>query len=141
MGSPTSKNLSGSGHEDWQMRTMRYREGWAHDPTYSQYKRAKPTFTEGNMKVDPFLPVGSTSKTCNPRTDGQFWNEADSRQEWTQSSSSSTEWRPKMRHERYYSSVAGDTSEASTTMHHLGSIDESEGDAVRAWSDKPVHRQ
>ena len=46
-----------------------------------------------------------------------------------------------MRHENYYSSVAGDTSEASTTMHNLASIDESEGHAVRTWSDKPAYRQ
>ena len=34
---------------------MRYGEGWAHDPTYSQQKRAKPTYTdpEDDMKVDP----------------------------------------------------------------------------------------
>ena len=46
-----------------------------------------------------------------------------------------------MRHEKYYSSVAGDTSEASTAMRNLGSINESEGDAVRAWSDKPAFRR
>ena len=46
-----------------------------------------------------------------------------------------------MRHETCYSSVAGDASEASTTMRNLGSVDESEGDAVRAWSDKPAYRQ
>ena len=86
----------------------RYGEGWAHDPTYSHYKRAKPTYTdpEEDMKVDPSMPVGSKSK-----------------------------------HEKYYSSVAGDTSEASTTLHNLGSKDESEGDAVRAWSDKPAYRR
>ena len=38
-----------------------------------------------------------------------------------------------MRHEKYYSSVDGDTSEASTAMHNPGSVNESE-DAVRAWS-------
>ena len=70
---------------------MRYGEGWAHDPTYSQYKRAKPTQTdpEDDTSVDPSLPVGSTSKTYNPRMDGRFWKQADSGQEWTQSSSSS----------------------------------------------------
>ena len=134
---PTSRNLSGSGYDtdrDWRAKTMRYGEGWAHDPTYSQHNRAKPTYTdpEDDMKVDPSMPVGSTSKTYNPRTDGQFWKQADSGQEWTQSSASSTQWRPKLRHEKYYSSVAGDTSEASATMLHLGSIDESDGDAVRA---------
>ena len=46
---------------------------------------------------------------------------------------------PKMRQEKYYSSVAGDTSEASTTRSALGSIHESDGDAVRAWSDKPAY--
>ena len=42
-----------------------HREGWAHDPTYSHYKRAKPTQTdpEDDKNADPSLPVGSTSKT------------------------------------------------------------------------------
>ena len=121
---------------------MRYGEGWAHDPAYSHYKRAKPTQTdpEDDKNADPSLPVGSTSKTYNPRTDGSFWKRTDSGQEWTQSSSSSAHWRPRMSHEKYYSSVAGDASEASTTANALGSISESDGDAVRAWSDKPVCR-
>ena len=93
------------------------------------------------MNVDPSMPVGSTSKTYNPRTDGQFWNQEDSGREWTQSSASSSQCRPKLRHEKYYPSVAGDTSEASTAMHRLGSIVESDGDAVRAWTDKPWYRQ
>ena len=78
---PTSRNSSGSGHDtdnDWHPRTMRYGEGWAHDPTYSQYKRAKPTTL--TQRADPSMPVGSTSKTHNPRTDGQFWKQADSGQ-------------------------------------------------------------
>ena len=106
-------------------------------PTAITRERSQP---KDDMQVDPSLPVGSTSKTHIPQADGQFWKQADSGQEWTQSSTSSTYWRPRVRHEKYYSSVAGDTSEASTTMHNLGSINESEGDAVRAWSDKPTPR-
>ena len=37
---------------------------------------------------------------------------------------------------RYFSSAAGDTSEASTAANVLGSIHEAEGDAMRAPSDK-----
>ena len=92
-------------------------------------RSAKPTYTEpeDDTKVGPSLDSSGNRQTAAKRR--------------TQSSSSSTQWRPKLRHEKYYSSVAGDTSEASTTMLHLGSIDEWEGDAVRAWSDKPVYRQ
>ena len=43
-----------------------------------------------------------------------------------------------MKRERYFSSAAGDTSEASTAAGALGSIHETDGDAVRAWSDKPA---
>ena len=95
------------------------------------------------MNVETSMPVGSTSNIYiyNSRKDGRFWKQADSGQEWTQSSSSSTHWRPQMRHEKYYSSVAGDASEASTSMHNLGRFDESEGDAVRVWNEKPVCRQ
>ena len=63
---PTARNLVGS-HDDtdheWHARTMRYGEGWAHDPTWNQQKRAKPTHTdpEDDMKVDPMMPA-STSK-------------------------------------------------------------------------------
>ena len=72
---PTSRNLGGSDYDtdrDWHTRTMRYREGWARDPTYSHYKRAKPTHTdpEDDMNVDPSMPVGSTSKAHHPRKDG-----------------------------------------------------------------------
>ena len=111
--------MSGSGYatdRDWRARTLRHGEGWAHDPTYSQQKRAKPTYTdpEDDMKVDPSMSMGSTSKTYSPRTDGQFWpSQSGSGKEWTHSSASSSKWRPKMSHEKYYSSVAGDTSEAS----------------------------
>ena len=41
-----------------------------------------------------------------------------------------------MRHERNFSSEAGDTSEASTAANVLGSIHEAEGDAMRASSEK-----
>ena len=39
------------------------------------------------------------------------------------------EWRPRMRHERHFSSAAGDASDASTAANVLGSIHEAEGDA------------
>ena len=41
-----------------------------------------------------------------------------------------------MRHEKYFSSAAGDTSEASAAANVLGSIHEVEGDAMRASSEK-----
>ena len=44
-----AKNLTGSGYDtdkDWHALTMRYGEGWARDPTYSQYQRAKPPYTD-----------------------------------------------------------------------------------------------
>ena len=42
-----------------------------------------------------------------------------------------------MRHEKYFSSAAGDTtSEASAAANLLGSIHEAEGDAMRASSEK-----
>ena len=44
-----------------------------------------------------------------------------------------------MRHERYFSSAAGDTSHASTAANVLGSTHEAEGDAMRASSDKPAY--
>ena len=46
---PTSKNLGGPDYDtdrDWHARTTRHGEGWAHDPTYSQRKRAKPSVSE-----------------------------------------------------------------------------------------------
>ena len=123
---------------------MRYGEGWAHDSTYGQQKRAKPSHTdpEDDMKVDPSMPIGSRSKTYNPRTDGQVWpSQSGSGEEWTHSSASSSKWKPRLRTEKYFSSVAGDTSVASTALQHLGSIDESEGDAVRDWHARSSHRQ
>ena len=117
---------------------MRCGEGWAYDSTHSHYKRAKPTQTdpEDDRDADPSLPMGSMSKTYDPRKDGSFWKRKDSGQEWSHSSSSSGYWRPRVRHERYFSSAAGDTSEASTAANVLGSIHEAEGDAMRASSEK-----
>ena len=118
-------------------------EGWAHDPTWSQQKQAKPTHTdpEDDMKVDALMPIGSTSKTWNPKADGQFWpRQSGSGEEWTHSSASSSQWKPRLKTEKHFSSAAGDTSEASTALRHLGSIDESEGDAVRDWHAR-AHRQ
>ena len=40
-----------------------------------------------------------------------------------------------MRHEKDISSAAGDTSDASNAVHHLRSIREGDGDAVKASSE------
>ena len=50
--------------EEWQLRSMRYGDGWAYDSTHSHYKRAKPTHTvqEDDRTADPSLPLGSTVK-------------------------------------------------------------------------------
>ena len=74
---PTAKYLGGSDYEtyrNWHARAMRYGKGWANDPTYSQQKRARPTLTdpEDDMQTAPLMPIGSISKTWNPRSDGQF---------------------------------------------------------------------
>ena len=98
------RNLVGSAYDtdrDWHASTMRYGDSWAHDPTWSQHKRAKPTHTdpEDDTKVDPMMPVGSTSKTWNPRADDPFWQRplevesAGESQYWTQ-------WKPRLRPER-----------------------------------------
>ena len=110
-------------------------------PLISHYKRAKPTHAdpEDDRTADPSLPLGSTSKTYDPRKDGSFWKRKDSGQDWSHSSSSSGYWRPSLRHEKYFSSAAGDTSEASTAAHRLGSTHETEGDAVKASSEKADH--
>ena len=65
---PTAKNLAGSDYETDRERhasTMRYGNGWANDPTWSQYKRAKPTYAdpEDDRRNGPTMPIGSTSKT------------------------------------------------------------------------------
>ena len=46
--------------KEWQMRSMRYGDGWAYDSTRSHYKRAKPTETdaEDDRNADPSLPMG-----------------------------------------------------------------------------------
>ena len=136
---PTARNLGASDcgtDREWHARTIRYGEGWAHDPTWSQQKRAKPTHTdpEDEMKVDPMMPIGSTSKTWSPKADGQFWpRRSGSGEDWTHSSPLTSKWKPRLRIERHFSSAAGDASEVSTALQHLVSIDESEGDAVREW--------
>ena len=71
----------------------------------------------------------------------QEWMETSgSGQEWLHAPSSSGYWRAslRVRREKYFSSAAGDASEASTAANALGSIHETDGDAVRAWSDKPA---
>ena len=120
---------------------MRYGDGWAYDSTQSHTKRAKPTYTdpEDDRMTDSSLPMGSTSKTYDPKKDGNFWQRKDSGQDWSHSSSSSGQLRPRLRHEKDFSSVAGDTSDASNAVHHLGSIHESEGDAMKAYSDRTDH--
>ena len=102
---------------------MRYSEGWAHDPTWNHYKRAKPTHTdpEDDMRVDSTMPVGTTSKTQSPKSDDQFWHEQSGSEGHRGSSSqSSTQWRPRLRPNRDVSSVAGDTSEGSAAPQRLG---------------------
>ena len=49
--------------------------------------------------------------------------------EWTHSSASASKWQPRLRTEKYFPSAAGDVSEASIVAQHLGSIEESDGDA------------
>ena len=137
---PTSRTLGGPEYDtdkEWQLRSMRFGDGWAYDSTHSHYKRAKPTQTdpEDDRNADPSMPMGSMSKTYDPRKKGNFWS-----QEWLHSSSSSGYWRPRMRHEKYFSSAAGDISEVSTAANVLGGIHETDGDAVRFWSDKPAYR-
>ena len=89
---PTAKNLVGSDYEtdrDWHASTMRYGDCWAHDPTWSQHKRAKPTHKdpEDDVKVDPMMPIASTSKTWNPRADDRFWQQQPGSEEfWGHSS-------------------------------------------------------
>ena len=69
-----SSNLAGPDHNadhEWSETT-----GWANYPSWSQSKRAKPTYTdpEDDRRVDRAMPSGSTSKTWNqPRimTSGQ----------------------------------------------------------------------
>ena len=66
-------------------------KAWAQDPTYSQQKPAKPTYTdpEDDMQTDPVVPIGSTSKTWNSRTDGQLLpRQSGSEEEWVNSSAS-----------------------------------------------------
>ena len=121
---PTRGTLVGSEYDtdqEWQLRGMRYGDGWAHDSTHSHYKRAKPTYTdpEHDRIADPSLPLGSTSKTYDPRKDGNFWKRKDSGQDWSHSSSSPGHWRPRLRHEKYFSSAAGDTFEALSCRFDL----------------------
>ena len=77
---PTRGTLVGSEYDtdqEWQLRSMRYGDGWAYDSTQSHYKRAKPTHTdpEDDRTTDSSLPLGSTSKTYDPRKDGSSGRE------------------------------------------------------------------
>ena len=133
---PTKWTLRGSDYDmdwEWHSRYRKYGEGWAYDSSQSRYKRAKPTGTdpEDDRRADPTLPIGSTSKTYDPRSDYTMWQRRDSSQYWKQAASSGDQWRPRLRSEAEMSSVAGDTSDASAAVHRLNSINESEGDAVR----------
>ena len=123
---------------------MKYCEGWAYDSSRSHYKRAKPTGTDpkDDRKADSTLPIGSTSKTYDPQSDYTMWQRKDSSQNWRHSTSSGDQWKPRLRHDRDLSSVAGDTSDASAATHRLKSIYESEGDAVKGpRSDEGYWRQ
>ena len=118
---PTRRTLKGSEYDtdqEWHLRNMRYGDGWAYDSTQSHYKRAKPTCTdpEDDRATDSSLPIGSTSKTYDPRKDSSFWQKRDGGQGWSQSSSSSGQWKPRLRHEKNFSSAAGDTSDASNAV-------------------------
>ena len=77
---PTRRTLTGSESDtdqERQLRSMIYGDGWAYDSTHSHYKRAKPTQTDpkDDRAADPSLPLGSTSKTYDPRKDGGFLEE------------------------------------------------------------------
>ena len=137
---PTRRTLRGSEYEsdrDWHLRNMHYGEGWACDSTQSHSKRAKPTYTdpEDDRMTDSSLPIGSTSKTCDPEKDGNLWRQRDRGQSWSYSSSSSGQWRPKLWHDRTISSAAGDTSDASDPVHHVKSLHEDDSDVVKASSE------
>ena len=111
---PTRRTLKGSDYEadqEWHSRNMRYGDGWAYDSTQSHCKRGEPTKTdpEDDRMTDSSLPMGSTSKMYDPKKDGNFWQRKDSGQDWWHSSSSSGQWRPKLRHEKDFSSATGDT--------------------------------
>ena len=128
---PTSPNLTGPNHDldhEWRQGRMCHATGWAHNPSWSQSKRVKPTHTdpEDDRHSDPPLTSGSTSKMWDPARDHGFWSEGCSTHGLaaSASSSSSTHWRPKLRADKDISSNAGDTSESSTTGPRLGCIDE-----------------
>ena len=86
------------------------------------------------MKVDSAMAIVTTSKTWNPKVDDQIWHRQSKGDEYRWSSSaSSTQWRPRLRSDKDFSSVAGNTSEGSKAFPGLGSIDEHEGEALRDW--------
>ena len=127
----------------WHARTRRYGEGWARDPTYSQQKRAKPTYAdpEDDMKVDPSMPMGSTSKTYNPRADGQLWpSQSGSGEEWTHSSASSSKWRDMRSIIPALLAIPLKLAQRCAILAALMSRN-SEGDAVRDWHAKSSYRQ
>ena len=77
------------------------------------------------------MSVGSTSKTCNPRAHGQFLPGVRKRRGLDVFTRIVKPMEAKA--EKYFSSAASDTSEASTAGQQFGSIDESGGDIVRDW--------
>ena len=85
--------------------------------------KATHTDPEDDGQADP---SGSTSKTWDPYTDRNFWPKKSSSADLATcaSSMSSKQWRPKLRADRDTSSVAGDTSEGSTSVPRLECIDE-----------------
>ena len=128
---PTNATLTGPEHDtdyEWHQGRMRYSSGWAHDPSWSQSKRVKPTHVdpEDDRRSDPALPSGSTSKPWGPVRDQSFWSEDSSANGPAASASSATSphWRPKFRADKGIASNAGDTSEGSTTGPRLGCVDE-----------------
>ena len=106
---------------------MRYDEGWACDSD-----------PEDDRMTDSSWPIGSRQRRMNQRKMAASGNEV-TEVKMSYSSASSGQWRPRLRHERDISSAAGDTSDASNAVHHLRSIREGDGAAVKAsseWKDQ-----
>ena len=81
---------------------------------------ATHTDPEDDLKVDPMMPIGSTSKTWSPKADGQFWPPPSGSEDyWGYTSQSSRQWKPRLGPEKDFSSAAGDTFEASAARPQL----------------------
>ena len=122
-------------NSEWHRSRMRCSSGWANDPAWSQSKRARSTHIdpEDDQQTDPALPSGSTWKTWDPYADSSFWHKKSSGEDPAKGPLSvlSMQWRPKLCADRDMSSVAGDTSEGSTSAPRLECIDELDKDALK----------